>query len=462
MHQPQRLTMARKYNDSGQALVTVAFGLVVILGFLGLAMDVGYLRVMKRHVQRAADAAALAGAAEVSYCSGTSNCSALQKAAQSAVTENGMGSSALATQCGTATGSLIVTVNNPPCYLSTNDPNHGNSSYVEVVVSETEPLMFAKIFGINTATVTARGEATSGGSTNCMYLLDRTDSETLYVTGGSRMQLPSCSMYIDSSSPSAVTVSGGSSITASSISIVGSDSVTGGSSITPANPATGASVVADPLARLPKPSYTPCTVKGSTYIPTNGTVILAGSYCGGITVNGGNTVSFGGGNYVIAGGLQIGNGATVTFGSGMYVIEGGGMSLNGGTTNSGSGLTFFLTGTSTFPYGPFTISNGANATFSAPTSGTYTGILFFEDSSAYGVSTSSTSSFIGGSTSYFQGALYFPTTPVIYSGGTLAQYTIIDAYSVTVSGGSQAVLNSNYSSLQGGSPIKGSGSVLVE
>ena len=344
--------MARRRNDAGQALVTVAFGLVVILGFLGLALDVGYLRVMKRHVQRAADAAALAGAAEVSHCSGTSNCSALQKAAQSAVTENGMGSSALATQCGTATGSLIVTVNNPPCYLSTNDPNHGSSSYVEVVVSETEPLMFAKIFGINTATVTARGEATSGGSTNCMYLLDRTDSETLYVTGGSRMQLPSCSMYIDSSSPTAVTVSGGSSITASSISIVGSDSVTGGSSITPANPATGASVVADPLASLPKPSYTPCTVKGSTYVPTNGTVILAGSYCGGITVNGGNTVSFGGGNYVIAGGLQIGNGATVTFGSGMYVIEGGGMSLNGGTTNSGSGLTFFLTGTSPFPTSP--------------------------------------------------------------------------------------------------------------
>ena len=141
--------------------------------------------------------------------------------------------------------------------------------------------MFAKIFGINTATVTARGEATSGGSTNCMYLLDRTDSETLYVTGGSRMQLPSCSMYIDSNSPTAVTVSGGSSITASSISIVGSDSVTGGSTITPANPATGTSPVADPLASLPKPSYTPCTVKGATYVPTNGTVILAGSYCGG-------------------------------------------------------------------------------------------------------------------------------------------------------------------------------------
>lgn len=38
--------------------------LVVLLGFLGLATDVGYLRYMKRRLQAAADAGAIAGASE--------------------------------------------------------------------------------------------------------------------------------------------------------------------------------------------------------------------------------------------------------------------------------------------------------------------------------------------------------------------------------------------------------------
>jgi hypothetical protein len=147
----------------------------------------------------------------------------------------------------------------------------------------------------------------------------------------------------------------------------------------------------------------------------------------------------------------------------MYVLQGGGFTVSGGGTATGSGVTFFLAGTSTnglFNFGPVALSGGSTVQLTAPTSGTYVGILFYQDSSAYGASSSSPSSFTGGSTSFFQGSLYFPTTPVTYSGGAMAQYTIIDASSITVSGG--ATLNSNYSSLQGGSPIKGTGGILVE
>ena len=48
-------------GESGQAIVAVALGLVVLLGMLGLGIDFGYLRYMKRQMQTAADAAAIAG-----------------------------------------------------------------------------------------------------------------------------------------------------------------------------------------------------------------------------------------------------------------------------------------------------------------------------------------------------------------------------------------------------------------
>ncbi|MGA7234203.1 MAG: hypothetical protein WBY44_00890, partial [Bryobacteraceae bacterium] len=53
----------------------------------------------------------------------------------------------------------------------------------------------------------------------------------------------------------------------------------------------------------------------------------------------------------------------------------------------------------------------------------------------------------------FDGALYFPTSALSYSGGAASDYTIIVAKTVSFSGGT--TLNSDYSSLPGGSPVKG-------
>ena len=46
----------------GQTLITVALGLVVLLAFVGLAVDVGLMMLARNELQNAADAAALAGA----------------------------------------------------------------------------------------------------------------------------------------------------------------------------------------------------------------------------------------------------------------------------------------------------------------------------------------------------------------------------------------------------------------
>ena len=54
-----------KKTERGQALIMFALGLAVLLGFTAMAIDVGLLYEDRRHLQNTADAAALAGVAEL-------------------------------------------------------------------------------------------------------------------------------------------------------------------------------------------------------------------------------------------------------------------------------------------------------------------------------------------------------------------------------------------------------------
>ena len=57
--------MNKLKENKGIAIVYVALMLVVLLGFVGLAIDLGYMYVAKGQLQNAADAAALAGASKL-------------------------------------------------------------------------------------------------------------------------------------------------------------------------------------------------------------------------------------------------------------------------------------------------------------------------------------------------------------------------------------------------------------
>ncbi len=97
--------------------------------------------------------------------------------------------------------------------------------------------------------------------------------------------------------------------------------------------------------------------------PHNNT-LSPGVYCGGMTI--GNT-----------------NGTTFTFSPGVYVMAGGGMTLNSQAVVAGTGVTFYNTSSTGWgcsgssSYTPLTISGQVTANLTAPTSGTYNGILFF-------------------------------------------------------------------------------------
>ena len=66
-------TSSNNRRDRGFALITMAFCIFVLLGFTGLAVDIGHLYIVKNEVQAFADAAALAAAQELdSTTTGTS------------------------------------------------------------------------------------------------------------------------------------------------------------------------------------------------------------------------------------------------------------------------------------------------------------------------------------------------------------------------------------------------------
>jgi len=157
---------------------------------------------------------------------------------------------------------------------------------------------------------------------------------------------------------------------------------------------------------------------------------------------------------VYCNGITVSGGLSVTFHTGTYILLGGGLNISGGSNATGTGVTFYNTKNATYAYSPIVISGTSTTTLSAPTSGSLKGILFFQDRS---ISNTTQNTVSGGSGTIFQGALYFPSTPLVYSGGsasTHAAYTIIIASTVTFSGGSSYV-NNDYSGLTGGSPIRG-------
>jgi Flp pilus assembly protein TadG len=460
--------MAKYENDAGQAIVVVALSMVVILGFLGLGMDLGYLRYMKRQVQKLADAAAISAAVELTYCGSTHNCSALTTAAQNALTENGFTASTLVTNCGTSTNNLVITVNNPPCYLGAADPHHGDAHYVEVVVSQVEPLMFTKVFGVNSTTMVARSEAARGSGSNCIYALDPSDGSTIAVDFLASVN-SQCGIVDESSSSSALSCTLLASITGSQIGVVGGYS----SFLCSLNPTPKTHIAmpspADPLAYLTAPTVGTCgTSTSSPYTGYNGSTA-------GLVLNGTATLNPG----VYCGGIEMNNGAHVTFNAGTYILTsatntGGtsyGLTMDIGALATGSGVTFYNTMTLGHTAGPikflftsFTSGNGIS--FTAPTTGTYEGILFFQDSS------NTAQAQIIGSSSFnttLQGAYYFPKAKVVFALDGPIKYDILDAWQIefallTFAGSTFNTTGfyNDYSSLANGSPVKGTGGVLVE
>ena len=401
----------------GQVIVLVCISLVALMGMIGVVTDFSFMQHQRNMMQTAADSAAMAGSQELSY-------GGMAAAGKADAARNGYTDGA---------GGVTVTINNPP----STGPNAANSGYVEAIVSKPEPTYFMRALGVGTLTVSARAVAYEGNGPNCIYVIDPAASGALSVNGNVSI-LSSCGLLVDSSSSSGLTAVGNDTISATTIGVVGNYTSNGSVSFTP-TPKTGVIAATDPLAYVQAPTVGSCAQTnlslnnaGSSGSPYQ---LYPGTYCGGITLHGSTVLNFNPGTYVFAG---------------------GGIDVHGNSAMTGTGVTFYLT-SGTGGYGGITLSGTSQVNFSAPTSGPLAGILFFQDRSI--PSSGAASTITGNSSSTFDGALYFPTTTLTFNGNSSSNgYSIVVADKLTVSGNSS--LGSNYTSLTGGSPIKGT--VLAE
>jgi hypothetical protein len=212
-----------------------------------------------------------------------------------------------------------------------------------------------------------------------VFVLNGTASGALTLSGSSSITVPG-TVLVDSNSSTALSASGSVKITAGGILVVGGYSKTGSATLSP-TPTTGITAVPDPLAGLAAPSTTGLTNYG------------VASYS-----NGNHTLNPG-----IYTSITASKSAALTLNAGVYIIEGGGLTVSGSAVVSGTGVMLYNTN-SKYPnsggnYGSITISNSGTLNLTAPTTGSYAGVVIFQDRGNAQTLTLSGSAFVEGTSS---------------------------------------------------------------
>ncbi len=386
----------------GGVFVYAAVAAPVLIGAAGLSIDVGMWYANKRLIQSAVDSAALAGALELRRSVG--DITAITNVVNADASINGYSAAA---------GDTIAV-------------DASNSPRVAVTITRTVPSLLSQVVFTQTTNVQARAVAQADVNDSCIWSLNPTAAQAINVTGSADVDL-GCGMIANTDDPDGIHKEGSGCLAASEYKVAGGydESLNSGCPLDPV-PETSIPPADDPLASLPSPSYTSC-VGGGPPLNLSGSadyVVSAGVHCTNINV----TTS-----------------GTVTFGPGIHVFDGAALSIQGGSTVEGSELTLYWSESGGVNDG-FDIAGGATVTLSAPTSGTYAGILMYQDrNTAPGV----THKLTGGSTMNLDGIIYTPSTDVEFAGGTSADSSsiLIIADEVEFKGGDTFLGDFNTSSI---------------
>ena len=405
----------------------ITLSLTVILGMLGLVVDLGWAYYRQQAAQTAADAAAVAAVraavtsdpsgptcAGAVWCGAATNCPAAAPGSPTTSFDNACmlasangfttsGVDTVSVQAGTS--SPVPTVTGPA------------ASYWAIVrVNEALPAMFGAAFargGLSPGAIATAGVMGSAGAGSCVYVLDPNAPDAFQAGNGSSVQV-GCGVYVDSNNAgAAMYVTGGATVTAPVIEVVGGFKKDNGGT-TSVVPTTGAAAVVDPFASLPSPTPAGSCQSGNftawqatPYAPAPGT------YCG----------------------FSLGNGMSLQMSPGTYIVNGGSFNIQGGSTvTSSGGVLIYLTGGATV-----NIANGSSVTLSAEASGAYQGVLFYQDRS---MASPGASTFAGGSTMSLTGSLYFPHGTVDVNNGANATVMAIVADMVDFQGGAHLLADS--------------------
>ncbi|MBF0356878.1 MAG: hypothetical protein HQL43_16750 [Alphaproteobacteria bacterium] len=360
----------------------MALLLPILVGFVGLGIDAALWYLSRRNLQAAADAAALAGALELRR---GEVLAAITTVASFEATRNGWSDS---------DGDIVVNV--PPVLPSAYT---GNSTAVQVYLSQTAQTYFAAAV-FDTASLTINVQATARASTSgtaCILALDTTVSKALEFSGNTNVNLPDCGIAANSNADDAIKLSGNASVTVASAQTMGDISDTNSHLTASSGTQTHAAEITDPYSDLTVPNI------GSTCNQTEYKVNPSAT----TTINASGSTP-----YVFCKGLDIKG--TLNLGPGTYVINKGTFSLNAGASLTGTGVTFILTSTSGSDYAKFDLNGSASVNLTAPSTGTYAGVLMYADRNG----PYQDNHVNGNSSAIYNGALYFPSSNLDFNGNS--------------------------------------------
>lgn len=349
---------------AGNVAVVVAVALVGILSVVALSLDGGLMMDKRRQVQSAADAAALAAADDLyvnwfatRLSGGTSgldwNGTAV-KAAKAAAAADGYTD---------GVDGCAVTVNIPP----QSGPFKGAAGHTEVIISKPQKRFFSRLFGSQDVAIGAR--AVSRGMRNsfknAILVLDPLNKSAFNAGGNGNVYVTGSPIQVNSTDPAAMIANGGGSygaVIADAFNVGGSPgwvATGGGSFVGPIN--SYSPPIPDPYANAPPPDPSTMPVIRSNklqYSSANTLTINPGVYIGGISLSGQ---------------------ANVVMQPGVYYMQGGGFTVNANSGGSltGNGVMIYNDPQSTSD--KISVQGGGTVNLTAPTSGPYQGILFWQN-----------------------------------------------------------------------------------
>ncbi|WP_292431485.1 pilus assembly protein TadG-related protein [Mesorhizobium sp.] len=365
-----------------------ALTLPVVVGGAGLGVETSYWYYSSLKLQATADAAAYAGALEKIQGSDTAT---ITTAATQSAASNGLGDG-------------TITVHTPP----TSGPHTANKA-VEVILNQNLDRVFTSIFSESKVPEQARAVALiTDASKACNVALSQSASQAVLYSGSTTVKQNGCVTMANSIASDAIKVQGSASLQTDCLISAGGVVLNNPVTMVCKSPITQALPTSDPFSSLPTPAATnPCQNDKKT-------TLNEGTYCNGLSLSG-----------------------NVTLKPGVYVVQGN-LKINAGAVVSGSGVTIFMSGSSTV-----SMNGNATVTLSAPTSGIYSGVLFYGDRNG----TSAKSNFNGTATSLLTGAIYFPRQEVDYLGNFSGKNGCTQVVADTIQWSGSSTINQDCSSL---------------
>ncbi|TYL70882.1 pilus assembly protein TadG-related protein [Bradyrhizobium cytisi] len=409
----------------GSAAFATVVALVPLIGVMALGGEAGSWYVTRQRAQSAADAAAYSGALRLACDSAPqpgTTCNNTQtydyRGKQVAAQNSFCNSGDTGYSGSTCATSLPQGVSKSVQMASW---SAGGATFVQATVSQQQPAYLAQLLGLSTINVnaTAIAKIDSLAKPPCVLAL----KDPVTFQGSPTVSSPTCGISSNSTADNAIGFKGNSGIQVNAPSYtVGGCSQTGGSQCT--NVKTYQQPIPDPLSGL-------ATAIGALKVPSD----FPNKSCGGSTI-----VSYEAGACVNTSGnpsLPAAVNGTISI-TGTYYITGN-LRINGSPTITGTATLIFFKGGSLSITGNPTIQLTAVKSPSGPSALSATAKYLLKDVLIYDDETTSGGvSITGSSSSYFNGTVYVPNSPVTYSGNstngpTSGCYQVI-AYAVKFQG----------------------------